>query len=228
MERSSNGSSSTSDSDAGSSSSSSSASPSPAPEAESTDAREEIMEATYHVLCEEGYAGLTMRAIAAEAGTSKSLIHYHFDTKEELLLTFLERFLDRLDEWLVEIESETDDPEARLLAFVDRFVVQPADADRQAFWRAVLELRLQAAHQEVFREQLKANNDAIRSALASIVADGIEDETFREVDPERTADLVLDALEGARTRQATLGPEEAPLTAREAVREHVIDDIVRE
>ena len=195
---------------------------------EPTDAREDIMRATYHVLCERGYAGLTMRAIAEEAGTSKSLIHYHFDTKEELLLAFLERFLDRLDRFLEEIESETDDHEARLLAFVERFVVQPEDADRQAFWRALLELRLQAAHQEAFREQLAANNEAIREALATIIAEGVEDGTFRAVDPEQTAGLVLDALEGARTRQATLDSEDAPIAAREAVCEHVVEGLVQD
>lgn len=195
---------------------------------ESTDAREDIMAATYHVLCAEGYAGLTMRAIAAEAGTSKSLIHYHFDTKEDLLLAFLERFLDRLDRTLAEIESETEDPEARLEAFVDRFVIHPEEADRQAFWRALLEMRLQGAHNEAFREQLRANADAIRSALASIIDDGIEAGVFREVDPRETADLIIDALEGARTRQATLATEEAPVVVHEAVREHVLEELVRE
>lgn len=195
-------------------------------EEEPSNAREEIMDATYDVLCERGYAGLTMRAIAERAGTSKSLLHYHFDTKDELLLAFLERFSDRLQRRVDAVESETDDPEARLIAFVDRFVPQAGETDRQAFWRALLELRLQAAHQESFREQLRANNDAVRDAIASIVADGIDDGTFRDVDPEQTAELVLDALEGARTRQATLGVDEAPTTAEQTLREHVLDDIL--
>lgn len=198
----------------------------PAEDSEPSDAREEIMRATYHILCAEGYAGLTMRAIATEAGTSKSLIHYHYDTKDELLLAFLERFLDRLDRFLAELQAETDDHEARLVAFLDRFVVEPEEEDRQSFWRALLELRLQAAHDEEFRDQLKANNEAIREALASIIADGIEEGAFREVDPRATADLILDALEGARTRQATLGTDDAPLAARESVREHVVDDLL--
>lgn len=198
----------------------------PVEEPEPTDAREEIMEATYYILCEEGYAGLTMRAIATEAGTSKSLIHYHYDTKDELLLAFLERFLDRLDRFLAELQAETDDHEARLVAFLERFVVDPEDEDRQSFWRALLELRLRAAHDDVFRRQLRENNEAIREALATIIADGIDDGSFREVDPRTTADLILDALEGARTRQATLGTDDAPLVARESVHEHVVDDLL--
>lgn len=198
----------------------------PAEGSEQPDAREEIMRATYHILCAEGYAGLTMRAIATEAGTSKSLIHYHYDTKDDLLLAFLDRFIDRLDKFLAEIQAETDDHEARLVAFLDRFVVEPDEDERQSFWRALLELRLRAAHDEEFREQLEANNEAIREALTAIIAEGIADGAFREVDPRATADLILDALEGARTRQATLGTDDAPLGTHESVREHVVSDLI--
>lgn len=199
-----------------------------AEEDEPSNARDAIMGATFRVLCDEGYAGLTMRAIAAEAGTSKSLLHYHYDTKDELLVAFLERFTDRLDRIVSEVESESDDPETRLYEFVDRFVVQPENDDRRSLWRALLEMRLRAAHEEAFREQLTANAEALRGELASIIADGVESGAFREVDPGVTADFIIDALEGARTRQATLGTDDAPLRARRAVREHVLEDLVRD
>lgn len=49
---------------------------------------EEIMEATYRALREHGYADLTIKRIAAEYGKSTAAVHYHYDTKEELLRRF--------------------------------------------------------------------------------------------------------------------------------------------
>lgn len=189
------------------------------------DTREEILRGTYRVLCEHGYANLSMRKIAQECGTSKSLLHYHFDSKDELLLAFLDRFLDRLDEQVT--ESESADPVERLETFLDRFVPGPDEHARQSFWLALLEMRQQAAHNDAFRERLARNNEAILDALASIITDGIDQGTFHDVDPDRTAELIYSAIEGARTRQATLGHERAPQTVRETIDEQLIDPLVR-
>ncbi len=43
------------------------------------------MEATYRALCANGFASLTMQDIADEAEKSTSLLHYHYDTKRDLL-----------------------------------------------------------------------------------------------------------------------------------------------
>ncbi|PSQ42055.1 TetR family transcriptional regulator, partial [Halobacteriales archaeon QS_9_68_42] len=51
--------------------------------------RERITNATYRALCDHGYAALTMQDIADECDCSKSLLHYHFDTKEDLLVELL-------------------------------------------------------------------------------------------------------------------------------------------
>ena len=55
---------------------------------ERTDAQEEIMSATYEALCEHGYAALTVERIASELGKSTAAIHYHYETKDELLVAF--------------------------------------------------------------------------------------------------------------------------------------------
>jgi len=56
------------------------------------------MEATYRALCAHGYADLTTQDIADESETSKASLHYHYDTKEELLLSFLDYLYDRFVE----------------------------------------------------------------------------------------------------------------------------------
>jgi AcrR family transcriptional regulator len=57
-----------------------------------------LLDAAERLLIADGYAGLTTRKVAAEAGVNHGLVHYYFGSMEELLLQVLERFTERLIE----------------------------------------------------------------------------------------------------------------------------------
>jgi AcrR family transcriptional regulator len=63
------------------------------------DTRTLILEAARHRLLADGYAGMSTRKVAAEAGVPLSQVHYHFGSKGGLILALLEqenrRRLDR-------------------------------------------------------------------------------------------------------------------------------------
>lgn len=54
------------------------------------DTRSQILEAAKEALTETGYAALSTRSIAERAGVPLSQIHYHFGTKQNLVLDVLE------------------------------------------------------------------------------------------------------------------------------------------
>ena len=65
-----------------------------------TPAREEaenaFLDAAERLLVSVGYAGITTRKLAEEAGLNHGLVHYYFGSMQELLLQVLERHTDRL------------------------------------------------------------------------------------------------------------------------------------
>jgi AcrR family transcriptional regulator len=65
-----------------------------------TPAREEaeqaFLDAAERLLISVGYAGITTRKLAEEAGLNHGLVHYYFGSMPELLLQVLERHTDRL------------------------------------------------------------------------------------------------------------------------------------
>lgn len=65
---------------------------------DSASTREEILAAARTVLNRDGSGRLSTHAVAAEAGVNQSLIHYHFGTREGLLLGVLEQMNDELVE----------------------------------------------------------------------------------------------------------------------------------
>jgi AcrR family transcriptional regulator len=58
--------------------------------------RESILDATDRLLARFGYRKMTVEDIAAEAGIGKGTIYLHFNSKEEVVLSHVDRIVDRL------------------------------------------------------------------------------------------------------------------------------------
>ena len=59
-------------------------------------AEDALLDAAERLLVEVGYAGITTRRLAEEAGVNHGLVHYYFGSNESLLVRALERFTERM------------------------------------------------------------------------------------------------------------------------------------
>ena len=62
--------------------------------------RRDILQSAEQILEEQGYAGLTMRAIAVGAGVSSGTLYQYFSGKEDVFAALMERRLDELQHTL--------------------------------------------------------------------------------------------------------------------------------
>jgi AcrR family transcriptional regulator len=60
------------------------------------DTQEAFLDAAERLLIDVGYAGISTRRLAEEAGANHGLVHYYFGSMENLFVRVLERFTDRL------------------------------------------------------------------------------------------------------------------------------------
>ena len=60
--------------------------------------RQELLAATLTVIANKGLSGVTIRDIAREAGCSFGVVAFHFETKENLLLSALNSLVEEYDE----------------------------------------------------------------------------------------------------------------------------------
>ncbi|MFB6166176.1 MAG: TetR/AcrR family transcriptional regulator [Haloarculaceae archaeon] len=173
----------------------------------SDDVSAAIMDATYRALCEHGYADLTMQDIADETDKSKAALHYHFDSKHDLLVAFLEFLHEEFVDRVADPAGET--PADRLMAFVDSVLTPPeSDADeRKAFKTAMLELKAQGPYDEAIRQRLEAFDETLYSQVRALIVAGIESGQFRDVDPDDTARFIVTALDGAQTKRVAVGQD---------------------
>jgi AcrR family transcriptional regulator len=118
-------------------------------------AEEALLDAAERLLADVGYAGITTRRLAEEAGLNHGLVHYYFGSNENLLVHALERFTARLVTRQRELYT-ADLPFASKWRTAMHYLVSE-DISYQKIW-----LELQA---------LAWNNPDIRARLARVNAE---------------------------------------------------------
>ncbi|MFB6255671.1 MAG: TetR/AcrR family transcriptional regulator [Haloplanus sp.] len=183
---------------------------------------DDIMCATHRALCRTGYADLTMQDIADEWSKSKAALHYHYDTKRGLLLSFLDHLFERYTDRVADPDDGT--PPERLRALVDAALDPPrADANRERR-TALFEVKAQAPYDDDFRERLERVDRYLHGEFAAVVADGVVTGAFRaDVDPSSTATLLVTLVDGAHSRRVVTGDAGS---VREAVERRILGRLV--
>ena len=123
-------------------------------------AEEALFDAAERLLVDVGYAGITTRRLAEEAGVNHGLVHYYFGSNENLLLQMLERFTARL----IERQEALYASEA---PFVEKWRTAMAHlmSDDVAYEKVWLELQAMGWNNAELRERLARVNDEWRRVL---------------------------------------------------------------
>ena len=143
-------------------------------------AEEELLDAAERLLVDVGYAGITTRRLADEAGVNHGLVHYYFGSNENLLVRALERFTEGLIARQRELYA-ADVPFVEKWRTAMRYLVSE-DLTYEKIW-----LELQA---------LAWNNADLRARLALVNAEwrAVLTEAFEEPHRELGVELPLEAL----------------------------------
>jgi AcrR family transcriptional regulator len=140
---------------------------------------EALLDAAERLLVEVGYAGITTRRLAGEAGVNHGLVHYYYGSLEKLLVQVLERFTDRMIERQRAMYA-AEMPFIEKWRTAMRYLV--ADSDYQKVW---WELQALAWNRPELREHLAHVDDEWRAVLT---------EAFAEPHERYGLELPLDAL----------------------------------
>lgn len=168
---------------------------------------EMILEATVWVIAEEGFRGLTLRKVADRAGKNRGLIHYYFESKDDLLRSLLDHVFESYDR-LMDLDEDAP-PIDRLWTALEFFAYGPGGVDvpDQHYHIALFQLQALAAHDPALQERFTRKFRHMVDLTATIIADGIQDGTFRAVDPEDTAVYFIATIVGARNAELALETE---------------------
>jgi TetR/AcrR family transcriptional repressor of nem operon len=165
--------------------------------------RQRILNTAERLVIDNGFAATSVDQVIAESGTSKGAFFHHFDSKTALARALVDRYaaadIGHLDRAVAQVTAETDDPAARVIAFL-RVFEDGADelmaAQSSCLYVSVLTER-QLASSGTW-DQISRAVLAWRAELARLLGDALAARPDAvSVDTNALADHVFVTFEGA-------------------------------
>ncbi|WP_416841068.1 TetR/AcrR family transcriptional regulator [Haloferax sp. DFSO52] len=161
-----------------------------------------IMDATLIALAKHGYADLSIKSIGTEFEKSTSLLYYHYENKDELLLAFLDYVIDL---FVATIDPNAENPDAELRSFVEHVlpperppdggdvepVAPPGMNEPEMFQRAIFELRTQTVHDDDYRQKFDEMESYMIDTIATLIRREMEAGHYREMNAEVMAENLM-------------------------------------
>jgi AcrR family transcriptional regulator len=125
-----------------------------------------LLDAAERLLVEVGYAKITTRRLAEEAGVNHGLVHYYFGSNENLLVRALERFTGRLIARQRELYAAD-------IPFVEKWrtAMQYLVAEDRTYEKVWLELQALGWNHPDLRDRLARVNAEWREVLTDALAE---------------------------------------------------------
>lgn len=166
--------------------------------------RDEVVRAARAVVAAEGIGGLSMVAVAAEAGVAVGSLYRHFASKTELVTEVVRATCAHELDVLRSIAESEGEPALRLQAAVSVFARRALSSGRVAY---AMVCEPTVAEAELLRRAIRAEMAAI---LAGIVLDGIDRGAFPPQDAALSGVALVGAVSEVLMRpQAPSSPAEA-------------------
>ena len=155
--------------------------------------KDAILDATDRLLARYGYRKMTVEDIASEAHIGKGTIYLHFASKEEVVLSHVDRIVDRLKDRLREIGSSNAPAAERLRQMLLMRVMFRFDSI-QHYTQSLNDLLAALRPGLLARRALYF--DAEAQIFAEVLTKGRETGEFQFDDEHATAHALLQATNG--------------------------------
>jgi AcrR family transcriptional regulator len=155
--------------------------------------KQEILRATLKILESEGIQKLTVRKIAAEAGTNIAAVNYHFGSKDRVVFEALQTLRARFGMAFTCLRNIERPPRERLVAFMTAYCDTVFEYPNlvKAFINQSLNLKIQQDYEAFVRREGLA---LITQTLAEILQ--VSEETLRMKAFQMMSSLILILLIG--------------------------------
>ena len=155
--------------------------------------KDAILDATDRLLARFGYKKMTVEDIAVEVGIGKGTIYLHFTSKEEIVLSHVDRIVERVKERLREIAGSDAPAEERLRSMLLTRVLYRFDSI-QHYTQSLNDLLAALRPGLMARRALYFEAEA--QIFAELLIAGRETGDFECQDEKATARALLQATNG--------------------------------
>jgi TetR/AcrR family transcriptional repressor of nem operon len=184
--------------------------------------REKILSSAAEMIHRNGYIATSVDQIVADAGVSKSNFYYHFKSKEDLGLEFLQQRKEQLEATAAITLLHPDlDPGQRIDAFMNAVVSHGEDIVKHCgcpFGNLAAEI---SEHSEKLRCAVSEVFTSLRASITAVLEDGQASGVFRSDIPAcKMACVISQTIQGMLLMakcQRSPEPLQAVATLRELI-----------
>ena len=152
--------------------------------------RDAILDATDRLLARYGYKKMTIDDLAREVGIGKGSVYLHFESKEEIALSHVDRIVERVKSRLHDIGESKASPEKRIRKMLIERVLMRFDSV-QHYSQSMNELLAQVRSRLLERRKRYFEEEA--RIFAKVLAQGKASGDFKVKDPVEMGRTLLDA-----------------------------------
>ena len=157
-----------------------------------------IIRSAYKVMGEKGLGRLSLQDVADDAGVSKAILPYYFDSKENLILLTMRWVLARIAQRIREAIARADYAESKVSAMIDAIFVS-GESNRR-FYLVFFDFLGYAARNDRFADVGATFHEICNGLYAEVVRSGQEEGVFNGTDAREAATVVRALVDGLFTQ----------------------------
>jgi AcrR family transcriptional regulator len=159
-----------------------------------TEARAAIVDAAERLILEEGYAAVTTRKLASKAGLKSQLVHYYFESIDDVFIAVIRRRANRNLQRTVELIND-DHP-------FDPLWSDGLDKEAACFWQELLAL---ANHRKAIQDEIKHYMEQRRHLQAAALERSLKRNDIKSKTPPIAWALLVGGISHILTTETMLG-----------------------
>lgn len=159
-----------------------------------TERRAQILRSARSVFIEKGYLASRVEDVAKRAGLSKGAVYFYFASKRDLFMALAQEEHENTYSFLDHAELDTRTAAVKLLDLGRTYLQYFAGLKSPP--RFFMMMCEQAIRDDELREELHAVHTRFVDAAARILAQGMAEGTFRQLDPQAVAQMLKAIIDG--------------------------------
>jgi len=156
--------------------------------------KDQIVQATVECITKYGYHNFSMQDVARTAGVSKGIIHYYFLNKDELMMSVLDRVSGDIEKVLADDMKSATDAKKKLEVFVS--VCFDVVRNTKEYYQVSMDFWTQINQKEKVKGVISSHYKKFRDQAATVIQQGIDAGSFREVAVHDYASYVIAVIDG--------------------------------
>ncbi|MEW6637652.1 MAG: TetR/AcrR family transcriptional regulator [Actinomycetota bacterium] len=157
-----------------------------------------LIKSAYKVMGEKGLNRLSLQDVADEAGVSKAILPYYFESKENLILLTMRWVLARVAQRIREAIDGVEAAEEKVSAMVDAIFVSPESNRR--LYLVFFDFLGYAARNDRFADVGATFHEICNGLYAEVIRAGQEEGVFHKGDAREAATVVRALVDGLFTQ----------------------------